>query len=147
MKKNISSVYFQGQKNTKQKNNNVQVLPPHDFFLWKSRANSFFVYCKLSLTKTTETDYFNVKVKFKFLCGCLYLDASFCLSIVIKLWHPSRSGVGNYFRPRATLSLFFVSRGPHLGHKGYLNATKIGPRGPYVAPSWSRWLKVSGTSS
>jgi hypothetical protein len=37
----------------------------------------------------------------------------------------------------------FVSRGPHLGHKAYLNATKIGPRrpdvarGPYVAPSCS----------
>ncbi len=35
---------------------------------------------------------------------------------------------------------FFVSRGPHLGHKGYLNASKIGPRGPYVAPSCFRHL-------
>jgi hypothetical protein len=28
----------------------------------------------------------------------------------------------------------FVSRGPHLGQKGYFNAAKIGPRGPDVAP-------------
>ncbi len=27
----------------------------------------------------------------------------------------------------------FVSRRPHLSQKGYFNAAKIGPRGPYVA--------------
>ncbi len=49
---------------------------------------------------------------------------------------------GQLFSFSGHIEPFFVSRGPHLGHKGYLNATKIGPRGPdvargpYVAPFW-----------
>ncbi len=56
--------------------------------------------------------------------------------------------MGNFFASAGHIEPFFVSRGPHSGHKGYLNATIIGPRGPdvargpYVAPSCFRLMLI-----
>ncbi len=55
----------------------------------------------------------------------------------------STPGVGNYFRPWATLCIHSCLVGHILVKKGHINLTKIGSRGPYVTPSWNTLLSVS----
>jgi hypothetical protein len=59
----------------------------------------------------------------------------FSLSVSLLMLAIVYSRGGQLFSSAGHIEPFFVSRGPHLGHKAYLNATKIGHRGPYVAPS------------
>jgi hypothetical protein len=65
------------------------------------------------------------------------------LQVLVTLPTISYSRGGQLFSSAGHIEPSFVSRGPHLGHKGLkiLKASKIGPRGPdvargpYVAPS------------